>query len=137
MPCGECGECCKAFAIPGLKKAAGVTCRHFNSGAKCTVYADRPQTCRAYQCLWLKMSEDKRFDNPSPALRPDRCGVIIDIREEREGSTITLTVDPKRPESINDPQVAEVALSLWKKTGFQVVGVLGNNAVEIKPRVEK
>jgi hypothetical protein len=51
--CGECSLCCKAVAVRELDKPAGQWCRHFGRGQGCTIYHDRPQSCRVFDCHWL------------------------------------------------------------------------------------
>lgn len=136
MSCGECGECCVRFDIPELNKAAGKTCRHFNSGAGCTIYDDRPNTCRAYRCYWLLTQEDDRFKKMRSDMRPDKIGVVFEFKPSPEGQIIVLTVDPARPEMINDDRVSSFAKELRMRTGFPIVGVCGKDRVTILPRME-
>jgi hypothetical protein len=51
--CGECSLCCKAVAVRELDKPAGQWCRHFSRGARCTIYDERPGSCRVFNCHWL------------------------------------------------------------------------------------
>ena len=51
--CGSCIMCCTALEIPELKKPAGPACPNCILSGGCTIYADRPQVCRDFECLWL------------------------------------------------------------------------------------
>ena len=67
--CGDCTACCEVFAIDEIQKPKNVLCDKCSNG--CTIYKSRPQTCIDYKCLYL-------LGGWHEALRPDKCGVIID-----------------------------------------------------------
>lgn len=71
--CGECSLCCKLMGIDELSKPLGVWCQHAAPGCGCRIYSDRPESCRAFECAWLKEPEWP------DELRPDRAGVIFTI----------------------------------------------------------
>jgi hypothetical protein len=76
-PCGDCTVCCtvKPINTPELTKAPGLACRHCLAPGGCGIYETRFPVCREYRCAWKILAwipED---------LRPDRCGVLIDIDE--------------------------------------------------------
>lgn len=58
-----------------MRKPAGVWCEHCQIGVGCKVYAERPNVCREFQCIYLQGI--LHGENLSPDLRPDRCGVVI------------------------------------------------------------
>lgn len=68
--CGECTACCLVFDIPEIQKQKHTLCVNCEEG--CTIYHKRPKTCKEYECAWLK-------GNWNEKLRPDNCGVIIDL----------------------------------------------------------
>ena len=74
-PCGECSVCCtvKPINTPELTKAPGLPCRHCLPSGGCGVYETRFPVCREYRCSW------KILGWIPEQLRPDRCGVLIDI----------------------------------------------------------
>ena len=74
MPCGECTLCCKLLETHDEKTASpiGIYCKHCDHNKGCTIYKDRPEECRIYQCMWTQM------ENVGEELRPDKCGVIFD-----------------------------------------------------------
>lgn len=74
--CGDCKQCCILPLIddPKLKKPAFQPCDHLCKDG-CGVYWQRPQTCKAFQCQWLK--SQTRNDRMAPELRPDRCGAYF------------------------------------------------------------
>jgi hypothetical protein len=89
--CGECSLCCKLLGIAELSKVPGVWCSHVIHGRGCGVYADRPESCRSYQCLWtLAAPLDERW-------RPDRAGFVLSTGRV-EGEVLIL-VDPDSPDA--------------------------------------
>lgn len=70
--CGPCTACCSVLAIEALGKPAGILCGH-NTGAACGIYAQRPDACARWHCLW------RRIDSLPDALRPDRSGVMFSM----------------------------------------------------------
>lgn len=72
--CGECIACCDILTIddPKLKKPAGQVCPN-HDGTGCTIYADRPATCRAWFCLWRR---DESLPNTA---NPAECGVVFSV----------------------------------------------------------
>ncbi len=74
--CGACTACCFEITIddPQMHKPPRQTC--VNCVAEgCAIYADRPQDCRTWFCLWRRLS-----DLPD-ALSPDRCGMMACLVE--------------------------------------------------------
>lgn len=51
--CAGCRVCCTATSIPEIEKPAWTPCPS-ECEAGCSRYADRPQVCVDYRCLWLK-----------------------------------------------------------------------------------
>ena len=85
--CGGCDVCCRVYEIDELQKPAGRLCAHACGG--CAVYDARPNTCRAFECLWLLRPE---FD---PTWRPDLAGFVM--RLDEGGTTLWIDEDPMRP----------------------------------------
>ena len=85
--CGPCTACCRILEIEVLAKPAGTLCPH-NSGIGCTIYAERPDACARWHCLWRKIGA------LPDALRPDRSGVVFALErsspdaEARQGACI-------------------------------------------------
>lgn len=75
--CGGCTRCCEVVPVKeiGLKpftrcpKLRDWTSTH---GPGCSIYADRPYSCRGWSCLWLKSAQ------LPDEMRPDRSGVVVD-----------------------------------------------------------
>ena len=108
--CGACQLCCKLMPIEETKKEAGVRCSHQRHRKGCAIYADRPDSCRWWSCVWLLSPE-------LPDLRrPDVAGYVIDPTADfmtlQGGPTgdreealrmIQVWCDPKRPDAHRDP----------------------------------
>ena len=62
--CNGCSLCCTLLAVNELTKPAGVACQHSDGG--CSIYPDRPTTCRQFKCLWLDR-EDALGEHWKPA----------------------------------------------------------------------
>ena len=67
--CGDCTVCCTTLKVPELNKTEGVQCDKCTT--KCSIYKDRPQSCRDFKCEWLK---GYLPDNYSP----DQSGFILE-----------------------------------------------------------
>lgn len=72
--CGDCIACCQILNIdePALKKPAGQICPNHN-GVGCSIYQNRPQTCRDWFCLW------RRDDGLPETANPAKCGVAFSV----------------------------------------------------------
>ena len=71
--CGECTACCVSLRVDATESKEWEKCRHLCNG--CSIYNDRPETCKKFKCLWLSTQES---DNPFPEeARPDKCGVML------------------------------------------------------------
>lgn len=70
----------------------------FIGGSGCSIYEQRPTSCRTFHCWWL--SQPKMVD-PAQDLkdRPDKIGVVIDRQDTAFGPA--LTVFPITPNSFD------------------------------------
>jgi hypothetical protein len=83
--CGGCTTCCCLCALIDLCKPAGLPCWHAEPGKGCKIYERRPGGCRPYRRGWLA------HDWLDEALRPDRCGFMLDWTHD--GKVVTVTLD--------------------------------------------
>ena len=67
--CEGCEVCCTVCEVPELSKPSDKRCGHCNGG--CAIYAERPPSCRSFDCYWLT-------SELSDSLRPDKCGVMFE-----------------------------------------------------------
>jgi hypothetical protein len=80
--CGECTACCESLEInaPSLRKPANVLCPH-NTGSSCRIYAERPDVCQTWYCLW------RRIDALPEFTRPDKIGVMFSLERQDPART--------------------------------------------------
>lgn len=113
--CGNCTYCCTVMKVKELNKGAHTPCVHCHEGTGCTIYDERPESCRVYECLWFR---SQRFDKPLPAdIRPDRCNVVIGT--VNNGNEIILYVEPSHREAWRAPAFSK-ALGLFFSRGIPV-----------------
>lgn len=98
-----------------LEKPANTWCKHCSKGQGCDIYETRPESCRVYECLWLRT---QRFDKPLAAeLRPDQSHVVIGTLNN--GNEIVLYVKPEHRDAWKAPEFAS-ALGLFITSGVPV-----------------
>lgn len=51
--CGTCTLCCKVLGVESVGKEKGQWCAHCRVGKGCSIYADRPDDCRAFNCVYV------------------------------------------------------------------------------------
>lgn len=78
--CGGCTACCRTVPVKEIGVRAYQACPHVReayhaAGPGCGFapggYANRPYSCKAWSCVWLKSGWP-------PELRPDRLGIVVD-----------------------------------------------------------
>ncbi len=127
--CGKCTACCTRIHVvdypvnidPEMKgKPAGVACPSLAPGgcAGCGIYDIRPDSCRAFACLWLQAGSDpENMKVLTSDLRPDRCGVVMVTNESFEDrevrNIIALHVDPDRPGWRKNRKLGRFITKLW------------------------
>ncbi|MES2342206.1 MAG: YkgJ family cysteine cluster protein [Pseudomonadota bacterium] len=125
--CGACGMCCKLLAIAPLDKAAGDWCAKFARGAGCSIYADRPQPCVGFLCLWL---DSEKLDD---AWRPDRARFLM--YTEKDGRRLNIVVDSASPLAWKrQPYYRRIkAMSQRALEGFELVVCIDTRRIVIFP----
>ena len=75
--CGDCTACCDGFLLGnshgnrfGNKKSC-----IFLVHKKCSIYADRPQSCHYYQCAWTQGILPEW-------MKPNKCGVLVSVETQ-------------------------------------------------------
>ena len=107
--CGSCSMCCKLLPIRELEKPENTWCVHCKPGAAdpCTIYADRPASCRGFMCHWLI----------SPALGdewyPGKSRMFVHYNHDPLGNVgLYIIVDPGRPDAWRrEPYLSQ--LKVW------------------------
>ena len=73
--CGDCTACCTMYPIESINKPINSPCPNCDRG--CLIWETKPQTCHDYECAYLQS------ENLPVELRPDKCGIIFDKKNDR------------------------------------------------------
>ena len=108
--CGACNRCCKTLLIEDIEtlwfKPRGVWCEHARRNKGCTVYGAPPAACQEYECFWLGSQNGRGGERGvlPGALRPDRCGAIL---EENHAGEMVAWMDAERSDAIDRGALAK------------------------------
>ena len=126
--CGDCTLCCKVMRIATLDKPPGSWCKHCKPGTGCTIYADRPQECRDFSCLYLLNAE------LGEEWRPSQSKIVL--VSEHDGNRIVAHVDPQRPDAWKqEPYYQQLKRWAVRSVAFrgQVIACIGRRMHMIFP----
>lgn len=125
--CGTCTLCCRLPDIEALEKPANAWCRHCVDQEGCRIYADRPQLCRDFLCLWR--TDARLGDHWAPA----SSGMMVYM----QGPQVTVLVDPARPDAWREPANL-LDLQDWATTaemrGGYVIVFAGDQVARVRGR---
>lgn len=110
--CGSCTLCCTVMKVTleaAPPKPAHTPCTHCSKKG-CDIYADRPEACEGFQCLWLGSQRVPPLALPS-SLRPDRCGVVLDLN-----GAGTIIAHCEKPSSWKRPSIHRWLLAMAART---------------------
>ena len=108
--CGSCAMCCKLPAIPELQKPLGVWCQHVARGKGCSIYGDRPASCRSFYCLWM---QDRAL---GPEWKPDRAKFMLYL--QANSTNLQVSVDQNFPNAwMKEPYRAQ--FMRWAREGAE------------------
>ena len=144
--CDGCALCCKLVPVEEINKPGCQWCpavERTAHGRRCGVYAERPDACRTFECIWLQ-SQVRTPSNGYPAgqvlppeLRPDRCHVVfcqdaylsgpVDPAERR----MVLFVDPDWPAAWRRRRVMEQINGFLARDGVVEV-IIGSDKVTLR-----
>jgi hypothetical protein len=129
--CGNCTQCCKVMEIVELEKPNGIWCDHCKVGKGCSIYNDRPESCRSFSCQWL-------LDESMPhRLRPDQTKVVVYI--DHEGQRLVARCDTANPMAWRR-EPFYIALKRWSAGAFgqgrQVMAAAGHRLWVIAPNLD-
>jgi hypothetical protein len=121
--CGNCTLCCKVMVVEELAKPAGTWCPNCTVGKGCSIYDERPATCRGFLCGYLIGPQLTEI------WRPTRAKIVLAL-DDRSRS-ITAYVDPGSPTAWrNEPYYSD--LKRWSR---EFAAVQGNVFVAVGRRV--
>ncbi len=123
--CGDCGLCCKLMGVTALAKPAGKWCRHFSKTTGCAIYADRPDDCRVFNCLWLLTEALDETWKPSVA------GFVL--HSEQGGARLIVESDPTRPHDWRREPYQSVLRRWAEAPGQEVLVFAGLRGVRLGP----
>jgi hypothetical protein len=102
--CGPCTACCTMLGVTELHKPVNVPCDYVCGGG-CSIYLTRPPTCRNWSCDW------KNGLIPDEELRPDRLGIIFDLR--LEGADPILCLWEVREDAARQPTLEQILTEVY------------------------
>ena len=103
--CGDCSLCCKVLGIPELEKPKDSWCPNFAPGIGCSIYKNRPPSCRDFNCRWLTDT------TMGPEWKPSLCKMVINSRP----GLFVVHVDP----AATRPWSAEPYIPVLKRLSAQ------------------
>ena len=129
--CGTCTLCCKVAAVEEFSKPNGIWCRHCVKGRRCTIYDQRPPSCRNFYCQWMLEAR------VGPEWRPERAKFAL-VKTE-QGRRLTALVDPGFPSAWRRPPYYEnlkrwaaLAAAQWPEI-YLVDVLIGARSIVILP----
>lgn len=113
--CRTCSECCFALAVKELEKPDKTHCKHCKTGSwkPCSIYEDRPDACREFECLWhagFFTSND----------RPDKIGVVF-AGTVIDNDEPMMIVYETREHAVSTPRVKRIIDAVTKKFALSIV----------------
>ncbi|MEM9416536.1 MAG: hypothetical protein AAGA29_13830 [Planctomycetota bacterium] len=122
--CGSCTACCNVLAIEPLDKPGFSPCAHA-CGDGCAIYAQRPDCCRDFTCLWLQghMAEDDR---------PDKLGVVFTTTGHPELGTVPLLLEVQDG-AVQRPKIKDAVRRLLTQGPVAVATPTGGKLIRPTP----
>lgn len=108
------------MGVTALAKPQGKWCPHFSRHQGCSIYEQRPEDCRIFNCLWLLT------DALGPEWKPSVCGFVL--HSENGGLRLIVECDATRPHDWRrDPYGA--TLRRWADAGQEVLVFTGHRGL--------
>jgi hypothetical protein len=121
--CGDCTRCCEGWLhadIHGREMMLGKPCHFVTLGKGCTIYKERPELCKDFQCEWL------RNDDLPEWYKPDLSSLIVR----------TLKLDQKDKDPIYYLEVMECGKTIDAKHLNWIVTYCLNNGYNLRYQIE-
>lgn len=132
--CQDCTGCCIVLEVKGANKAFGEPCKHLGPtlfGKGCQIYAQRPDECNHYICLWLDSQRKDEVLSMPEDLRPDVCKVVLGWPWGTERDVLFVYPYPGHDTAWQRPPVSNY-LRMILSRGAKIVVVTGKNRTVIK-----
>jgi len=97
--CNGCTLCCFFPDIPDYESPCNEYCKNCKPNIGCSIYKDRKELCRGFECLW------KLEESLPESLRPNECGVMVEVLPNQ---LFIAYVDPEKPEAWKDQNVQKL-----------------------------
>jgi hypothetical protein len=108
--CGSCSSCCTILEVAAVGKPVNQWCQHCDAGKGCTIYDDRPEMCRSFNCAWLLGHLDDDW-------YPEKSGMVVHFSQD----AVNIAVDPAFPDRWRqEPYFSK--LCEWSLNGIRASG---------------
>ena len=129
--CANCTMCCKIMGIAELSKPRNQWCPNCDVGKSCKIYADRPQSCRDFNCIYL------RDGSLAEHWKPSRSRMVL---TRYQAGRLCVHVDPDRPDAWRkEPYYSD--LKAWSRNAAlsrsMIAVYVGDNLTIVLPDRDK
>lgn len=132
--CQDCTGCCIVFAVKEVEKEFGEPCKHLGKtlfGQGCQIYAERPDACARYVCLWLDSQRRKDVEKMPENMRPDITHVVLGWPWGTERDTLHVYPFPGHETAWQKPPVSTYLKNILLR-GAKVVVAVGDKRIALK-----
>jgi hypothetical protein len=132
--CQDCTACCIVLEVKDVNKAYGEPCKHLGKtlfGTGCQIYAERPDACKRYVCLWLDSQRRDEVASMPENMRPDVSKVVLGWPWGTDRETLHVYPYPDYPDAWRQSPVREY-LQMVLRRGAKLVVVLPDKTFAIK-----
>ena len=132
--CQDCTGCCVVFEVKDVPKAFGEPCKHIGNtlfGLGCQIYAERPDACKRYVCLWLDSQRRSDVESFPEHMRPDVSKVVLGWPWGEDRETLFVYPYPGHEDAWRKRPVSLYLQRILAKGG-KVVIVMGEKRIAIK-----
>jgi hypothetical protein len=117
--CDGCTVCCTLTRVPELNKPEGKTCIFACKG--CTIYPDRPQSCRDFECEWLK-------GNLPIWMKPNKAHIMLE-----KLSDVDVVIALPEPGYEKNWRTPEITAALKKEYQDKGIAVMASDRLAMVP----
>jgi hypothetical protein len=107
--CGPCTQCCTTMAVGELNKPEHVACNQLGACGGCAVYDTRPDSCRAFRCMWL----DGNITDES--MRPDLSKVVWVFKHFAPAKAFTWHAFEAEPGALETPEIHSLIQNITRR----------------------